>query len=168
MLHGFHDAAQCDGRVGIYNIIRRSVEDVEEVVFERQAAGVLLVVHEVGAHLDGHSAVALFVVEVVYLPRSEEEDGAWLHLIIGEIHGVDAFALLEPEYFVEGMDVWRAVVDVAAHQEVWHVPDAETVAAGSRTYGLVTSFKLFRVHIHCFRMYHKVRSLMVDFGIKLE
>ena len=120
---------------------------MEDVVFERQASGVLLVAHEVGAHLDGHSTVSLFVVEVVYLPWGEEEDGAWLHLIIGEIHRVDAFALLEPEYLVEGMNVWSAVVDVAAHQEVRHVPYAETVAAGCRAYGLVTSFKLFRVHL---------------------
>ena len=91
-----------------------------------------------------------------------------MDLVIGEIHRVDAFALLEPEYLIEGMNVRCAVVDVAAHQEVRHVPDAETIAAGSRAYGLVTSFKLFRVHIHCFRMHHKVRSLMVDFGIKLE
>ena len=120
---------------------------MEDVVFERQASGVLLVAHEVGAHLDGHSTVSLFVVEVVYLPWGEEEDGAWLHFIIGEIHGVDAFALLKPEYLIEGMNVRCAVVDVTAHQEVRHVPDAETVAAGSRTYGLATSFKLFRVHL---------------------
>ena len=84
---------------------------------------------------------------MMHLTRRKKEYSAWLHLIIGEIHGVDAFALLEPEYLVEGMNVWSAVVDVAAHQEVRHVPYAETVAAGCRAYGLVTSFKLFRVHL---------------------
>lgn len=117
--HLLDEYLELGGGGGVYIIIRCGVEGVEGVVLEDGAAAVEglaggsgLVAHEVGTHLDSQSAVVADVgilidvgIEIVYLPRREEEDGVGLHLVVDKVNGVSALALLKPQYLIECMNM---------------------------------------------------------------
>ena len=109
---------------------------MEDIIFQGQTPWVLLIFHEVCTHLDGYSTVFLFVIEVVYLSGSQEEDTSRPHLVVCEINGMYAFALLKPDYLIEGMYMGCAVIYLVLQKNFWHVTDAKPIATGCCAYGL--------------------------------
>lgn len=107
-------------------IARSGVEGVEHIIFKKAVA---LVAHEVSAHLQAVAFIAGAFVEVMYLTWGEEENGVRFDFVLMEVDGMHAGAFLEPQYLVERMDMWGAIVKISSGEEIGHVLYFKDLAA---------------------------------------
>lgn len=126
LLDGMDNAFELMDIFLVDRIARSSVEGVEHIIFKEAVA---LVAHEVSAHLQAVAFIAGAFVEVMYLAWGEEENGVRFDFVLMEVDGMHAGAFLEPQYLIERMDMWRAIVKISSIEEIGHVLYFKDLAA---------------------------------------